>query len=78
MVQNLRPSTQVDYGESTDSRGKSSTSEGADHQLDHGLLETIPDTDLTFVTAAWPRLPESVRAGILAMVKATLPADGKK
>jgi len=29
------------------------------------------------VVKAWPALPESVRAGIVAMVKATLPAKKK-
>jgi len=31
----------------------------------------MSDPDLELVTAAWERLPEAVRAGIVAMVKAT-------
>jgi hypothetical protein len=30
------------------------------------------DPDLTAVVDAWPELPEAIRAGILAMVKAAL------
>jgi len=33
------------------------------------------DPGLAEVIKAWPALLESVRAGILAMIKATLPAD---
>jgi len=37
-------------------------------------LESAPaDPDLARIVAAWPTLPEVIRAGILAMVKA---ADG--
>jgi hypothetical protein len=31
------------------------------------------DPDLAAVMAAWPALPEAVRAGIVAMVKASVP-----
>jgi hypothetical protein len=31
------------------------------------------DPDLTAVVTAWPRLPEAVRAGIVAMIKASDP-----
>jgi hypothetical protein len=34
------------------------------------------DPDLAIVIDAWDRLPEAVRAGILAMVKATTQAIG--
>lgn len=30
----------------------------------------VPDPDLAAIVAAWPELPEALRAGILAMVKA--------
>jgi hypothetical protein len=32
-----------------------------------------PDPDLAEVMDAWPALPDAVRAGILAMVKASVP-----
>jgi hypothetical protein len=32
--------------------------------------------DLTVVAAAWPELPEAVRAGIVAMVKTRPQGDG--
>jgi hypothetical protein len=42
---------------------------------DSGTVQSLeaPDTDpeLTQVIAAWPTLPEPIRAAILAMVKAT-------
>jgi hypothetical protein len=31
------------------------------------------DPDLAAVVATWPTLPEAIRAGILAMVKAAIP-----
>jgi hypothetical protein len=30
----------------------------------------VPDPDLAAIVAAWPELPEAIKAGILAMVKA--------
>jgi hypothetical protein len=30
----------------------------------------VPDSDLAAVVAAWPELPEAIRAGTLAMVRA--------
>jgi hypothetical protein len=40
----------------------------------HGPRAEIDDPDLPAIVAAWDRLPETVRAGIVAMVKA---ASGK-
>jgi hypothetical protein len=41
----------------------------------HKQLSDAPiSADLAAVVAAWPHLPESVRAGIVAMVKAAVPA----
>lgn len=36
------------------------------------------DPDLQAVVKAWPGLPESVRAGIVAMVRAAVPEDGRR
>jgi hypothetical protein len=36
------------------------------------------DPDLTHIIAAWPDLPKLIKAGILAMVKASLPTDGRE
>jgi len=33
---------------------------------------TVADPDLAAVVEAWPDLPEAIRAGIMAMVKAAL------
>jgi hypothetical protein len=33
------------------------------------------DPDLSLVTAVWPTLPEALRAGIVAMVKAATPSQ---
>ena len=33
--------------------------------------------ELAAIVAAWPTLPDAFKAGIVAMVKATIPADGK-
>ena len=35
------------------------------------------DAGLTALVAAWPTLPEPIRAGIVAMVKATAPGTGE-
>lgn len=35
----------------------------------------ISDDDLARIVAAWPRLPDAIKTGILAMVKATEPSD---
>jgi hypothetical protein len=34
-------------------------------------------SDLAAVVNAWPALPEAIRAGILAMVKAATPGKGE-
>jgi hypothetical protein len=39
-----------------------------DPHLIHDTCQTDPD--LAAVVAAWPELPEAIRAGIVAMVKA--------
>jgi hypothetical protein len=33
-------------------------------------VATADDPDLAAVVAAWPKLPEAIRAGVLALVKA--------
>ncbi len=38
--------------------------------------EPSHDPDLALLAASWPRLPAAVRAGILAMVRATAGAEG--
>ena len=43
------------------------------HHLPTGTCKTDPD--LAAVVAAWPELPEALKAGILAMVKA-VPGKG--
>ena len=37
---------------------------------DCGVVATTDDPDLAAIVAAWPELPEVIRAGILAMVRA--------
>jgi hypothetical protein len=44
--------------------------------LPYGATETPPD--LAAVVAAWPTLPEPIRAGILAMVKAASGEGGAR
>ncbi len=40
----------------------------------HGAPEAPLDPALSAVVAAWPQLPEPIKAGILALVRAALPA----
>ena len=54
-----------DNGPATDSRRRSSSD-----------ADSPPDEDLRRVIAAWPALPEAIRAGILAMVKAAAGGGG--
>jgi hypothetical protein len=35
------------------------------------------DPNLTAIIDAWPSLPEAVRAGIIALVKATIPSNDR-
>jgi hypothetical protein len=37
----------------------------------HAVTGAVNDPDLAAVVAAWPALPASIRAGILAMVRAS-------
>jgi hypothetical protein len=37
---------------------------------DTSHLETLADADLRVVVDAWPTLPEAIRSGMVAMVKA--------
>jgi hypothetical protein len=39
------------------------------------VAESETDSDLAAVIEAWPKLPEALRAGFLAMVKAALSND---
>jgi hypothetical protein len=41
-----------------------------DPVLIHDNRQSDPDLDLAAVAEAWPKLPEAIKAGILAMVKA--------
>jgi hypothetical protein len=34
------------------------------------LTVDLPDRDLAAIIAAWPKLPDAMKAGIVAMVKA--------
>ncbi len=38
--------------------------------MGRGLENGLPDPQLTAVMTAWPELPEAIKVGILAMVKA--------
>jgi hypothetical protein len=40
-----------------------------------GSVDEAADGNLAAVVAAWPTLPEPIRAGILAMVRASQPPD---
>jgi hypothetical protein len=46
----------------------------------HLLADSLPndnckdDPDLAAVVATWPALPEAIKAGIVALVKAAVPA----
>ena len=56
---------------------------GACQSLCHPCAKTDPqadpkDADLAAVVAAWPALPDALKAGILAMVKTADPAGGKR
>jgi len=48
---------------------------GACHSLCQTLAETGPE--LAVIVTAWPSLPEAVKAGISAMVRASVPAVGE-
>src|SRR5687767_8993513 len=67
IVSKRGPSTQVDYRESTISQGKSGGSDQTDHLLTKAAGN---DPALMEVAQAWPKLPEAIRAGILAMIRA--------
>jgi hypothetical protein len=41
--------------------------------LPHDNRQNNADPELAALVDAWPRLPETIRAGILAMVRASLP-----
>jgi len=45
----------------------------------HNLCQTVAenDPDLAAIVTAWPALPEALKAGILAMVKASAKVEGK-
>ena len=43
----------------------------AQKQVHSASFLPISDPDLTHIVNAWPTLPEPIRAGIIAMVKAT-------
>ena len=58
-------SNTCDSGPATDSSRRSSRD-----------ADSTPDDDLQRVIAAWPALPEAIRAGILAMVKAATGGGG--
>jgi hypothetical protein len=44
--------------------------------LPYGPSATSPD--LAEVVAAWPNLPEAIRAGILAMIRSASGKDGRR
>ena len=41
----------------------------------NGARDALIDPDLSVVIDAWPKLPEAIKAGILAMIRATRDAD---
>ncbi len=53
------------------------TYEGAASPMAHSVPPEPPDdADLALLAASWTRLPTAVRAGILAMVRATAGPEG--
>jgi hypothetical protein len=50
------------------------TEENCDFQVGCSANAVNSDPDLAKIIAAWPTLPEALRAGILAMVNAASPA----
>ena len=46
---------------------ENNTSSGVDHSFDHSHSA---GTDLAAVVKSWPHLPDAIRKGILAMVRA--------
>ena len=56
---------------------KQTTCENAEnHSAPYSALSAQDDADLRAIAAAWPTLPAAVRAGIVAMVKASAAGDG--
>ena len=43
----------------------------SEHAPDERTKKRTKDTELTALVEAWPTLPEAIRAGILAMVRAS-------
>jgi hypothetical protein len=43
----------------------------------HGQRAESNDPDLAVINAAWPTLPEALKAGILAMIKAASGGGGR-
>ena len=48
------------------------SSAGAAPALQMGRISAVSDPDLRLLTEAWPTLPDPLKAGILAMVKAAV------
>ena len=58
------------YADTTESPGNHTVFAAQNHRQDHAA-GTLPDDDkeLRWLIGAWPALPPSVRAGIVAMVR---------
>lgn len=56
--------------------GLSRTNAGPGTVIDPPLIHDIrqTDPDVQIIVDAWPKLPEAIRAGIVAMVKTALPS----
>jgi len=75
--------TEAKSAEPTESQELTETADGARSACaapgsKNDLKTNIADGDLARVIGAWPHLPEPVRAGIAAMVKAARPTAGKR
>jgi hypothetical protein len=73
-VLHARPRSSVGYATPSNSPEKKQVSPGCGHAVDTASAGMNFPADLQTIIAAWPTLPEPIKAGILAIVNA---AGGK-
>jgi hypothetical protein len=77
-VAGARPGLQNQCARNASDKSGKGLHQSPSHVTAQGQRAASEDPDLAAVVAAWPKLPEAIKAGIRAMVRTSLKGDAQR